>query len=434
MSGALAISEVRSQPAAVGGAVLGSLVWNLEAAAFFSYFVRDLCAGALRYYTAIFGVGPLWFIPDVLAGLCLVAFIRRSVIRERNAVALLTVLYCGFSLGIGLVVLGSVAALFSSFKMILPVFVGFCFYDRTLGSYGRLLGSVHAMFYVAVFGVMLSAIHEMPWVGFTYESFGAVREAGRLWWDSDTVRLTGLAADSTMAGFFVLITFGLAAPQRSLLWCLVFGPLAVYACLLTTSKTSLIVVIVYMAAIVLVRALPPERRFPLVRRLGLGSFAAISIPIVLILVCSGVNLEEISPTLFSMQDRINNSWQLPFVYMLRMAPTGYLIGCGLGCFNYPQQLFVPKFADFMVPVDNFYLGTYLMMGLPSLVFVAYAWRRLARSRDGYRYTLAFLLNLFTITVLAYGPASALIVMGIVFSDAFARQPDEASVFSPGKAT
>ncbi|MDP4021787.1 hypothetical protein Q8W71_04040 [Methylobacterium sp. NEAU 140] len=424
MSGALAGYDAPRAPLALGRpAALAGALWNLEAAALFCYFTRDLTAGALRYYLTIFGLGPLWFIPDILAAACLAAFIGRHVIREGSAVALLTVLYTAFSLGIGLIVLGNVAAMASAFKMILPVFVGFCFCDRALGDYRRLLASIHAMFYVATFGVILSSLQEMPWVGFKYEAFGAVREAGRLWWAGDEgVRLSGLAADSTMAGFFVLITFGLAAPRRSTLWCLAAAPLAIYALVLTTSKTSLAVLVVYLAALLVVRALPREARFPVLRRLGLGSFLAIFIPAILVIVCSGIDLEGINPILFSMQDRINNSWQLPFVYMLRMAPTGYLIGCGLGCFNYPQELFAPKLANYNVPVDNFYLGTYLMFGVPSLIFVACAVRSLARSRDGYRYTLAFLLNLFTITVLSYGPASALLALGVVFSDVFSRKP------------
>lgn len=410
-------------PPSAGRDASAEALWNLEAASLFAYFARDLCAGAMRYYAAILGVGPLWFIPDVMAAACLVMFIRRQVLRDGSAVALLTVLYTGFALGIGLIVLGSAAAMFSAFKMILPVFVGFCFCNRALGDYRRLLTAIHVMFYIAVFAVLLSSVKELPWVGFKYESFGTVREAGRLWWaGTDEVRLTGFAADSTMAGFFVMITFGLAAPRRSTLWCLVAGPLATYAILLTTSKTSLIVLVIYLIALVGVRALPPEHRFPTLRRLGLWSFAAIFIPLILVIVCSGLDLEGISPTLFSMQDRINNSWQLPFVYMLRMAPTGYLIGCGLGCFNYPQDLFSPALADYMVPVDNFYVGTYLMFGLPSLFFVAHAFESLKRSRDVYRYTLAFLLNLFTITVLSYGPASALVTLGIVFSGAFIQNP------------
>ena len=274
------------------------------------------------------------------------------------------------------------------------------------------------MFYVSVLAILISSVQQLPWVGFKYESFGSVREASRLWWSSDEIRLSGFSADSTMAGFFVMITFALSAPRRGIIWCLSAGSIAIYAAVLTTNKTSIGAIGIYLVALLMVRAMPPAQRFPVLRRLGLYSFAAIFIPIVLVLVCSGIDLENISPTLFSMQDRINNSWQLPFVYMLRIAPTGYLIGCGLGCFNYPHELFAPKLADYMVPVDNFYLGTYLMFGIPSLVFVAFAVRSLARSRDVYRFTLAFLLNIFTVTVLSYGPASALVALGIVFSDVF----------------
>ena len=43
----------------------------------------------------------------------------------------------------------------------------------------------------SVIGVILSKYWTMPWTGFKYESFGAVREAGRLWWAAAEQRLSG---------------------------------------------------------------------------------------------------------------------------------------------------------------------------------------------------------------------------------------------------
>ena len=106
-------------------------------------------------------------------------------------------------------------------------------------------------------------------------------------------------------------------------------------------------------------------------------------------------------------------------------PVGFIFGCGLGCFNYPQLLFSNKLS-YYVPVDNFYLGTYLMFGPIFLVFVALSIVAVARSRDIYKLSAAFAMNLFTITVLAYGPASGLIMLAVAFSDVFGPKPAKAT--------
>jgi hypothetical protein len=426
VSGAAAVAGPgQGRAPAFRGLISGpdALLWNLEAPTLVAYFLRDMTAGATRYYLAMLRLEALWFIPDLMAAICLVAFVRRTVVRGNNAAALLTLTYLALALFVGFVVLGTVAAAASSFKMMLPVFVGFCFTGRLIGSYRRMLVAVHAMFYASVAAVLISSVQVMPWVGFRLESFGAVREAGRLWWAGDSERLSGFAADSTMSSFFIMITFVMTAPRRSWIWVAVFGPIGLYTAYLTTNKTSTGVIALYMLAWAGVRLVPMARRFAAIRLLGLGSFAAVAIPVLLIGVLAGVDLEGVNPILFSMQDRINNSWQLPFAHMLRFSPTGYFIGCGLGCFNYPQELFSPKLLQYWVPVDNFYLGTYFMLGLPFLFFLYFAVKSLARSGDVYRYNLAFAMNIFTVTILSYGPASGLLTMGIILSDIFSASDE-----------
>jgi len=142
---------------------------------------------------------------------------------------------------------------------------------------------------------------------------------------------------------------------------------------------------------------------------------------------SGSNL---GGALFSLQDRINNSWQLPFVYMSELMPLGFLTGCGLGCFNYPQQLFSNK-VSYYVPVDNFYIGTYLMFGPIFVAFMVCVFFAIMRTKDIYKLSVTIAMNLFTITVLAYGPASGLLIMGFAFSEVFRGHiTDESTIPGP----
>lgn len=409
------------EPPIDDGAQASGSAFNLEAIALGLYFYRDALAGALRYYLSVAKIDAIWFLPDIFAMVCILAFIQRYILVGKSLVAILTLFYMAFALYLGYVFLGYFTGMMSSFKMIAPVFVGFCFCGRNFGDYRRLLGWIHPLFYLTIFGIFLSWRVQLPWVGFAYETFGATRQASRLWWAASETRLAGLAADSTMAAFFVFITYVLTSARRSLLWCLFWAPIGLYAIKLTTSKTSLGVMVIYVICLVIVRLVPEREKFPMLRRMSLASFLSILVPFLLIMLFAGNGLTSISRGLFSLQDRINNSWQLPFVYMSDLMPVGFIFGCGLGCFNYPQLLFSNKLS-YYVPVDNFYLGTYLMFGPIFLVFVALSIVAVARSRDIYKLSAAFAMNLFTITVLAYGPASGLIMLAVAFSDVFGPKP------------
>jgi hypothetical protein len=398
---------------------LTPLALNIEVVALALYFIRDAFGGAMRYYTSIYNVSVLWFTPDAVAVLCVGIFVTRCIMQNRNVVALLVFVQIILSLILGYFFLGTFNALLSSFKMMIPVFAGFCFCDAYLGNHKKLLWVIATTFYISLAGVLVAAHWTFPWVGFKYESFGATREAGRLWWSFAEQRISGFAADNTMAAYFILITFVLTSIRKSVFWCLIFGIPSIYAIRLTTSKTTMVVLAIYICCLLVVRWLPEARRLPVLRAISLSSYLAILVPIALMLFVSGTGLTKTS-TFFSLQDRINNSWQLPFVYLQQLMPVGVLTGCGVGCFNYPQQLFSPL-ASYWVPVDNFYIGTYLMFGLPFVLFMAVVIRASFLITDVYKLSTIFVMNLFTITVLCYGPATGLLMISFGFSEVFSKR-------------
>ncbi|WP_247321205.1 hypothetical protein [Bradyrhizobium sp. 21] len=375
----------------------------------------------MKFYFAKLHLEVLWFSPDFVAIVCIALFIKRCIIDNGSIMALLVFGQICLSLFIGFLFLGSATALMSSVKMIFPLFVGFCFAERNLGDFRKTLTVVTATLYLSLFGIFLSKYWSMPWVGFKYESFGATREAGRLWWSFQEQRLAGFAADSTMAAYFILVAYVMTSIRRSVPWCIVMGGISIYAIRLTTSKTAMGVLFVYLVAMIFVRSLPYEKRLNTLRSFTLWSYASILVPIALIILFTGVNLSPgTKGFFFSLQDRINNSWQLPFVYLSQLMPVGIITGCGVGCFNYPQQLF-SNLTDYWVPVDNFYIGTYVMFGFPFVIFMWMVFRSTLIVTDVYKLSLVFVTNIFTITVLSYGPATGLLVIALGFSEVFSRK-------------
>lgn len=403
---------------------------SLEAVGFCLYVIRDAFAGAMKFYFASFHLDVLWFSPDFVAIACIVLFLKRSIVDNGSMLALLVFAQICISLAIGFFFLDSATALASSIKMIFPLFVGFCFADRNLADYPKSLAVVTGTLYLTLFGIFLSKYWSMPWVGFKYESFGATREAQRLWWSFAEQRLAGFAADSTMAAYFILVAFVMTSIRRSIPWCLVVGGISIYAIRLTTNKTAMGVLVIYVVALLFVRALPDEKRLNTLRRLTIWSFASILVPIALILLLTGVDLAPGQRGFFfSIQDRINNSWQMPFVYLSQLMPIGIVTGCGVGCFNYPQQLF-SNLRDLWVPVDNFYIGTYVMFGFPFVIFMWMVFRSMLIVTDVYKLSLVFVTNIFTITVLSYGPATGLLVIALGFSEVFSKRAT--ALFQTGK--
>ncbi len=110
---------------------------------------------------ASYHVDALWYVARRhCAASCLVQFFVHCILRNPAvpapllrvgpdpAVAGARLLHAGH---------GQRAAI-SSFKMMLPVFVGFCFCDSSLGSYKKLLSVIAVTFYLSVIGVLADEI------------------------------------------------------------------------------------------------------------------------------------------------------------------------------------------------------------------------------------------------------------------------------------
>lgn len=389
---------------------------------FLTYGTRDALTGVFRYWLPKFHLAGAWFIPDFMSFLVVAYFVWVMAIRRQSAWAILFSISVFVSAILGWIFMASSAvALLSSVKLMSPLFVGLAFAGRSIAERKWACYFMFMLAVVSTVGLLCSPLFDYPWVGMAVETFGQTKAVGRVWWSGGAIRYGGFAGDSTMAAYMCL--FPLVIVHRHIsprLVLLMAGPVGL-ALHLSTSKTAIGCGVLFAAYYLLVvlpglRKDDGERRRELTRLFAKWSFVLVPVPFILMLALGGTDLTKIDPMLFSMQDRINNTWTFPFTYLAQNFPIGLITGCGLGCFTYPMEY--TQLAYLMVPVDNFYVATYVMLGVPFILFVIGMFTATIKSMDNEKLTLMALLNVYVITVQCYGPSTATIVMGYAFSDMF----------------
>lgn len=385
------------------------------------YATRDALTGSMRYMLGHLHLAGVWFVPDLLSFAALAYFTWTFAFRRQSAWAVLLTIMVFTSTIIGWLFMSSSAfALISSLKLFSPIYVGFCFAGHDVVKANWVRNYIYALVVASTIGLILSPYIDYPWVGMTIESFGQTRDVGRVWWAGGAMRYGGLAGDSTMAAYMCL--FPLILIYRRLPK-VIFIPTAFavgYALQVSTSKTAIgcgLLFAAYYVAVEIFRFKHEDMQFQ--RRIAQWSFVLIAIPFVLMLALGGVDLTRIDPMLFSLQDRINNTWVFPFTYLADNFPIGLITGCGLGCFSYPMVYTGLK--DLLVPVDNFYVITYVMMGAPFALFVVGMFTATMKGDSRQKLTLMAVINVYVVTVQCYGPSTATIMIGYAFSDMFLPQ-------------
>lgn len=394
------------------------LASKLLAGLFLMFAFRDTLTAVLRWSLALTHLSPLWFVPDLLSIGAFAYFTWNIAFRNRSPFGILLVLNTVTAAMIGYVFMSeSPFALISSLKLFFPFYVGLALCGSDITQYKFVRYTMIGLMIVSIVGLILAPYFDYPWTGAQFENFGNNKEVGRVWWIDGVVRYGGLAGDSTMAAYMVVFPY-LMLFHRMPRWLnLALWPVIYWAVHISTSRSALLVAVCFAAYYTTAEILVPSlKKHDIERKLAKLSFLCVPIPFVLIATLGGVDLAEISSSLFSLQDRINNSWQLPFTHLANLFPAGLFLGCGLGCFSYPMTY--TDMAKYSVPVDNFYLSTYLMMGVPWLVFMVGMAMAPFRTKIRSKLVMIFILNVYTITIQCYGPSFATISIGYAFSDMF----------------
>lgn len=400
------------------GSRTGDAAFQLILAIACMFAFRDTLTGALRFVLAKAGLSVLWFLPDALSLFAFGWFAWTVAYRQRSPWAVLLVINAVVATIIGWMFMAApLFALVSSIKLFLPFFVGCCFAGRSLTEIAWVRWTLGVLMVVSIVGLLLSPYVDFPWLANSIDNFGYAKSTGRVWWAGTDLRYGGFAGESTMAAYMCVFPYFLLyrhLPRWAAVALLV--PIW-FAVDLSTSKTSEIVFVAFVVYYVVTEFLVPmTRRLDLTRKIAFTSFALVPTPFLLMAALSGTDLSSVSAGLFSLQDRINNTWRFPFAYMSQHFPIGLITGCGLGCFTYPMQY--TDLAVLWVPVDSFFVATYVMLGLP---FVLLAFGMVSASQKSQhidKLLLMALTNLYVITVQGYGPSTTTIFIAYAISDMF----------------
>ncbi|TCM57774.1 hypothetical protein C8J36_102577 [Rhizobium sp. PP-F2F-G48] len=398
---------------------LKNFIFKYSVFTFVLFCLRDGFTGSVRYYFQMLGISFVWFLPDVLAFGSVLIFSYFQIFKERNPVGIFFVAAFCLALFTSVIFMNDSAfTLFSSIKMFIPMFVGFCFYERRITDIKWAQYLFLFVFFASAIGVILNPYVEYPWYGQVLVNFGVEREATKMWWVDGVPRYGGFAGDSTMAAFMTLFTYLLISPYRGIIFNVLCWPIVIIALYLTNSKTAIGIAGIYAILYTAMNFVPYASRVPLVKTFTLLSFICLIVPPILMIALGGVDLGAIDPKLESMADRINNTWNGPFIWISELFPVGMFTGCGIGCYSYPMSY--TDMAKYNLPLDNFYMTTFLMMGYPFLLFVAFLFSRVPFMRDPIKLSILMLWNIYSVTVQGYGPSYATLLYGYAISEVFGR--------------
>lgn len=223
-----------------------------------------------------------------------------------------------------------------------------------------------------------------------------------------------------MAAYMMIFPYFMIHQNLSKFFNVVLWIVFSIALYLSNSKTAMLVSLLFIVYYLIEISSNKDNFLEKIRLFAKYSFFLVPTPIILIIILGGMDLSKISPLLFSMQDRINTTWVFPFTALADISPPFIITGCGLGCFTYPME--TTYLSYLMVPVDNFYLATYLMFGFPFIITIFGMFTASYKSKHMDKIVLMTLLNLYCVTVQCYGPSTATILIGYAFSDMFLKSP------------
>lgn len=377
---------------------------------------RDTLTSSFRYFLSLAHLNAVWFIPDGLSLIIFGYFAWQFAWRRQSAFGVLLVISFITSTIVGLLFMSSgMFAFISSVKLFLPFFVGCAFAGRSVTDIRWVRIFLLTIMCVSILGLLISPYVDFPWLGQTLDNFGQSKGVGRVWWTGGVIRYGGFAGESTMAAYMSIFPFFLLHRTLPKWVNIAFWVPIWWALHNSTSKTAMIVFGVFNL-FYLVTLLPKIDAMGFARRAAKLSFLLVPTPFIMMLLLSGVDLSDISQSLFSLQDRINNTWRFPFQYLSQNFPVGLLTGCGMGCFTYPMEY--TDLAALTVPVDSFFVITYLMMGVPFLFLIVGMFTSTYKSKHLDKLTLIVMTNIYVVTVQCYGPSTATILVGYAFSDMF----------------
>jgi hypothetical protein len=357
----------------------------------------DALGGPVRYSLAQSGLLELAYLPILAAALVVAGYVAAQCAclrADRTAIALGAVLALFLPIAL---VLGRapLQAAFGAYTFV-PLFLGMV--AVAVGGQHAALRMVAALWWIAVPGVLASAVIDFAWVGESYQILGIKGQFARNWTAFGIERLPGLTrasftAANQIAAACALILVGRAAlPAKAAVWLL-----SLVAVWLTTSKAPLVAVMVLPLALAFNRY--PAR--PGGFRIGQWVLAALLLVVIALPLAAwlGLRLPQSGNlgflSLGSLGLRMADMWPGAFALLDPAWPRLFL-GLGFGGIGAGQAYFDRAHYS---AADNLFVFLFVTFGIAALLIVGVVFRgnrRIAlrapeRARELYAVTVVVLV-------------------------------------------
>jgi hypothetical protein len=277
------------------------------------------------------------------------------------------------------------------------------------------------MLLTTVAGVAYAKNYNLPWSGMQFEGVGVFQQFKPAQWMSEAnVRSFGFGGDehsaaSSIGTLFILLSIGLR--RRAFYLCAAVALIGVY---LTTSRTNLLCLLVYLAlwSVSDMRRTAADQPF-LSLSLWL-SFCAILVPIFVIGVALYFSIDSVPPALLSLWIRGTDTWLAPFQLTDYLAPFALIHGFGLGGFGF--GLLQSDLAQYFTTVDNFILFNYFAFGVPYIAFYFYQCRRMLMEHDPYKVIIYVVTAMYGVTLRGWSDYLFMILVGYTMTAVFGDPP------------
>jgi hypothetical protein len=390
-----------------------TLLTTLTGAAVLLIMAREVFGGAARYYFDRFGLGPLWFIPD----LAVIAVVLARLLLVAVTLRLPTPLIWLFAatavqMAVGIAVYQNAVAVFSGFKLLCPL-IAVLMLPPTYLNAKVWRWACLALLVVGIAGVAIDTRATMPWTGYSVSQFGVEREAGREWWIHGQERIAGLGAASS-ASASILLLLALIVLRQARTWHvrLLIYVATLWALNVTTSRTNLIAL-----AVAMVIDFWPWRWFQGLGpgRMALGALLSVcfflpALAGLWFLAIDGVG--EISVGMSSMVVRVHVTWPGIWDMIVDGGPATALLGHGFGSVG-PSAFYTGVYVSPFSAVDNLFLYIFYQFGLFGVLMGVELIRRLVRVPRPDRH-IGFVIAILSATINCQG-AAPLVLIGLAAS-------------------
>lgn len=374
---------------------------------------REVFGGAARYYFDRFGLGPLWFVPDLAVIAVVLMRLLLAAVTLRLPTPLIWLFAAtGVQMAVGVVVYQNPVAVFSGFKLLCPVIAVLMLPPGYINAkWWRTVCLV--LLVMGIAGVAADTRMTMPWTGYSVSQFGVEREAGREWWIHGQERIAGLgAASSASASILLLLALIVLRQARNLQVRLLIYVATLWALNTTTSRTNLIALAVAMIVDFWpwhwFQNLGPGRK-------SLGALLSIcfflpALAGLWLLAIDGVG--EISVGMSSTVVRLHVTWPGVWDMIVDGGPATALLGHGFGSVG-PAAFYTGVYVSPFSAVDNLFLYILYQFGLFGVLMGVELIRRLVRIPRPDRH-IGFVIAILSATINCQG-AAPLVLIGLAAS-------------------